>query len=161
MTKVEYLAWFTEVLQPTEPTFRLIPHDKVDFKLTERSFSLGQLLGHIPGSLAFFAKVVNNEELPFKSMREIMVANRRQPSVGVDEGIRFLQSSVSTFENAVGRLSDDQFQSALLDTPQKGRVSYWRYCAFALEHHIHHLMEMHVCLRVLGVDVNTKSLYVG
>jgi uncharacterized damage-inducible protein DinB len=161
MTKAQYLAWFDEVLQPTEPTFRLVPPDKVDFKLTEKSFTIGQLLSHIPGALSFFAKVMNQEELPFKSLREIMVANRRHPSANVEEGIHFLELSVASFKRALERLTEEQFQTAELDTPQKGRVAYWRYCAFALEHHIHHLMELHICLRSLGVEVNTKSLYYG
>ncbi len=159
MTKAAYLEWFTEVLRPTEPTFRLVPHEKIDFKLTERSFSIGQLLGHIPASLSFFAGVISNNEPPLKSMREIMVANRRQDSLTVEEGVQSLRKGIASFERAVGQLTEPQFQSALLDTPQKGRTPYWRYCAFAVEHHIHHLMELHINLRVLGIDVNTKTLY--
>jgi len=161
MTKAEYLAWFNEVLQPTEPTFRLVPADKLDFKLTEGSFTIGQLLSHIPGALRYNEKVLRQEELPYKSVREILVANRRHPSVTVDEGIAFLLKAGSGFANAVESLKESQFQHELLDTPQKGRVPYWRFCAFVLEHHIHHVMELHIALRALGVQVNTKSLYFG
>lgn len=161
MTKVQYLAWFDEVVKPTEAIFSRVPRDKLDWKLTEKSFTLGQLLRHIPGSLAFFGMVMNNEELPYKTLREIMVANRNHESSTVEEGIARLRECVQKFKSAVERLSEEQFQHGLLDTPQKGTVHYWRYCAFALEHHIHHLMELHVNLKVLGVDVSTKSLYVG
>jgi uncharacterized damage-inducible protein DinB len=161
MTKAEYLSWFDEVLQPREPTFRLIPDDKIDFRLTDHSFTLGQQLSHISGALAFFARVLRHEEVPYKSLREIMVANRRQPSVNVDDGIRYLRTGIAAMRRAIEELTDEQFAGAMLDTPQRGRTQYWRYCLFAMEHHIHHLMEVHICLRVLGVEVNTKSLYVG
>jgi uncharacterized damage-inducible protein DinB len=161
MTKAQYLSWFDEVLQPTEPTFRRVPSDKLEFRLTERGFTVGQLLSHIPASLRFFSIVLNNEEPPLKSMREILVANRRQGSATVEEGVRYLTSATHAFKQSVEKLTEDQFQNDLLDTPQKGRVHYWRYCAFAIEHHIHHLMELHLSLKVLGVDVNTQSLYVG
>ncbi len=161
MTKAEYLAWFDDVLQPTESTFRLVPADKLGFQLTPRSFTVGQQLRHIPGSFAYMAKVINQEELPYKSVREILVANRRHPSATVDEAIEGLDQAREVFKNAILRLTEDQFQSGLIDTPQKGRVPYWRYGAFALEHHIHHLMELHLCLRILSVDVNTKTLYQG
>jgi uncharacterized damage-inducible protein DinB len=161
MTKAQYLDWFDEVVKPTEEIFRRVPSDKLDWKLTERSFTLGQLLRHIPGALAFFAMVMNSEDLPYKSLREIMVANRNHESSTVEEAIARLNECIAKFRGAVENLSEQQFQNETLDTPQKGRVHYWRYCAFALEHHIHHLMEMHLNLKVLGVDVNTKSLYVG
>jgi hypothetical protein len=161
MTKEQYLSWFDEVVKPTEVLFHRVPADKLTWKLTPNSFTLGQLLRHIPGALAFMAKVIGGEELPCKSFREIMVANRSHASATVEEGIESLASSVTTFKNAVASLSETQFQNEMLDTPQWGRTFYWRYCAFVLEHHIHHLMELHLNLKVLGVDVNTKSLYVG
>ena len=161
MTKEQYLSWFDEVVKPTETLFRRVPVDKVEFKLTEKSFTIGQQLAHIPASLDFLAMVVAREKLPLNSMREILVANRHQHSVAVEQGIESLRRATEDFKGAVEKLSEEEFQAGLLDTPQKGRVPYWRYCAFALEHHIHHLMELHLNLKVLGVDVNTKSLYVG
>ena len=161
MTKAQYLSWFDEVVGPTESIFRLVPPDKLDWKLTEESFTLGQLLRHMPGALFFFAKVINNEEWPAKSLREVMVANRTHPSTTVEEAIAKLGSSTIAFKGAIDALSEEQFQNEMVDTPQKGRVGYWRYCAFALEHHIHHVMEMHLNLKLLGVKVNTKTLYTG
>lgn len=161
MTKAQYLSWFDEVVDPTETVFRLIPAEKLQWKLTETSFSIGQLLRHIPAALEFFAKVLKGEDLPVRSMREIMVANRHQESATVEEAVRQMRSVVPMFKAAVEALDEDQFQNAMLDTPQKGRTFYWRYCAFALEHHIHHLMELHLNLKVLGVRVNTRTLYAG
>lgn len=161
MTKAQYLSWFDEVLQPTEPTFLRAPSDKLDFKLTERSFTIGQQMSHMPAAFAFMAKVINHEELPFNSVRAILVANRHQPSATAEEGIMYLRNATIAFKQAVQKLAEEQFQSEMLATPQIGQVLYWRYCAFALEHHIHHLMELHLCLRFLQVDVNTKTLYVG
>jgi hypothetical protein len=90
-----------------------------------------------------------------------MVANRTHPSSTVEEAVARLGLATTAFKNAVDALSEEKFRNEMLDTPQKGRVFYWRYCAFALEHHIHHVMELHLNLKVLGVKVNTKTLYVG
>jgi len=139
--------------------FLLVPSDRLDWKATPTSFTVGQLLNHIPRSLWFITKVMNGEELPLKSMREIFVANRRQASSGPEEAIQLLATCVSDFKAAIQKLGDERFQNGLVDTPQKGRIPYWRYAAFALEHHIHHLMELHMCLKLLGVKVNTGTLY--
>ncbi len=161
MTKAQYLSWLDEVVGPTESVFHLVPEDKLDWKLTETSFTIGQLLKHMPVSLEFFAKVMNHEPLPVRTMREIMIANRYQPSATVDEAVMGMRWATSKFKEVVSALPEDTFQNDELDTPQKGRVPYWRYCAFAIEHHIHHLMELHLNLKVLGIRVNTKTLYAG
>lgn len=160
MTIQQYRSWFDEVLAPTEPMFRLVPPEKLDWKITETSFTLGQLLNHMPRAFWFMAKVINKEELPLKSMREIFVSNRRQQSSTPEEAVELLRSSTHSYKQAIAALSEDQFQNGILDTPQKGPVPYWRYAAFSLEHHIHHLMELHLSLKVLGVKVNTGTLYV-
>jgi hypothetical protein len=72
-----------------------------------------------------------------------------------------LQESATEFKNAVGLYSDETFQKKIILTPQIGNVPVWRFCAFVLEHHIHHLMELHLSLKILGVPVDTRSLYAG
>jgi len=96
-----------------------------------------------------------------RSMREILVSNRRQPTSTIGEAIGYLHSSVDDFKWAVERLGDERFAKEVLDTPQRGKIPAWRLCVFTLEHHIHHLMELHLCLKVLGVNADTWTLYVG
>ncbi|HEX9655675.1 MAG TPA: DinB family protein [Bacteroidota bacterium] len=155
------MSWFDEVTGPTEAMFRLVPPDKIDSRATPSSFSLGQLLSHIPRSLSYNTKVLRQEELPLKSLREIFVANRRHSSSTVEEGCSLLGSALDEFRSAVRALDDNRFQTEQISTPQKGEVPRWRFCAFVLEHHIHHLMELHISLKLLGVSVNTGTLYKG
>jgi hypothetical protein len=157
----QYQQWFDEVVRPTAPMMQLIPPDSLEWKLTERSFTLGQLIDHIPKSLWYNTKVLRGEELPLKSMREIFVANRRQPSATVEAAVDSFSRHAGDFRQAVGELGDDRFLNGELDTPQLGRIPYWRFSAFVLEHHIHHLMELHLNLKVLGVGVHTGLLYAG
>jgi hypothetical protein len=37
----------------------------------------------------------------------------------------------------------------------------WRFAVFVAEHHLNHKMELHMYLRLLGVKVNTGTLYAG
>ena len=159
MTIDQYLSWFDEVIRPTEPMFRLVPDSKLDWRLTPTSFSLGQLISHMPRALWFNARVVDQAGIPLKSIREILIANRRQPSSSVDDAVTSLYGSVTDFREAVTRLGNDRFQSAMLETRQRGPTLAWRHCLFTVEHHIHHLMELHIGLKSLGVNVNTRTLY--
>ncbi len=160
MTIAGYLTWFDEVVAPTEPMIRLVEDRFLESKLTERSFTIGQLIAHLPRSLRFNTKVLQaKEDLP--TMREILLSNRRHPTSTVEESVDLLNKSILLFKEAVNELDDDQFQKKIISTPQMGNVVVWRFCVFVIEHQIHHMMELHLSLKVLGLPVNTKTLYAG
>ena len=148
-------------MAPTEPLFRRVPADKLEYRLTETSFSIGQLLRHIPGSLSYMARVINREEVEWKSLREVLLANRKHGSATVNEAIELLAKNKALLRSSIDNLTEGDFQRGVLDTPQLGKVPHWRYGAFVVEHHIHHFMELHLTLKSMGVSVNTKTLYVG
>lgn len=110
--------------------FQRVPADKLGWKLTESSFTLGQQLGHIPGALLFFAGVLNWEQQRVKSLREIFLVNRRQPSLSVAEGLAHLERSIAGFKSAVRKAGEQRFQTEMLQTRQFGQVVFWRYCFF-------------------------------
>lgn len=159
MTVQQYLGWYDEVLAPTERMIRLVPPDKLGWKLTENSFTLGQLIDHLGKALWFNAKVLGGEEWPLKSMREILVSNRRHSEATIEGAVEAFEKSRQRFRDVVERLGDETFQTGEINTPQRGRHHVWRFAAFVVEHHIHHLMELHICLKVLGVKVHTGTLY--
>lgn len=161
MTIAQYLSWYDEVLAPTEPMIRLVPSEKLDWKLTGTSFTLGQLIAHIPGSLLFNGKVMGGEEWPMKSMREILVSNRHQQSATVEESVSLLHDAQGRFRNAVLAIGDERFQLGEIDTPQRGRMFIWHFALFVLRHHTYHLEELHLNLKVLGIKVHTGTLYRG
>ncbi len=160
MTSDQYLVWFDEVVEPTENMMRMVEANFSDWKPTERSFSIGQLIAHLPLALRFNAMVLRQQEgLP--TLREILIRNRRHPSATVDEAVSMFQEAMSEFKVSVRAYNNQEFQSKIIATPQKGSVPVWRFCAFVLEHHIHHLMELHLSLKILGIPVDTKTLYSG
>lgn len=159
MTVQEYLAWFDDTIQATKSLYALVPPDKLDWKPTENSFSLGQLIEHIPRALWFNAKVIASEDVPLKSLREILIANRRQQGATVDNALQHLAEYSSRFRQILMNLGDEKFQRSAVDTPQWGMLPVWRFVIFTLEHHLNHKMELHMCLRLLGVKVNTLTLY--
>ena len=160
MTSADYLIWFDEVVAPTEPMIRLVEPGFIDWKPTERSFAIGQLISHIPQALHFNAGVLQ-EKKGLPSLRGILTANRHQPSATVEESVALLRDGIRVFKEAVRTLEDRQFQTKVISTPQKGDITVCRFCLFVVEHHIHHLMELHLSLKILGFPVDTRSLYTG
>lgn len=159
VTIQHYLAWFDDAMQATKNLYALVPSEKLEWKPTERSFSLGQLIEHIPRSLWFNGKVIASENVPLKSLREILVANRRQQSAKVDEASLHLAECSEGFRRTIRNLGEERFQHADVSTPQWGILPIWRFAIFVLEHHLNHKMELHMYLRLLGVNVDTLTLY--
>jgi uncharacterized damage-inducible protein DinB len=159
MTLQDYLSYFDDVVRPTEQLFRLIPADKLDWKPTDNSFSLGQQIAHIAGALGVYARGIARGDWGFKSMRERFVLNRRTPTMTVEEAIYLLNENCVEFRKIVGALSEEEFDKGEVDSPQLGRAPRWRLAMLAVEHHINHKAELFMALKQLGVAVNTGNLY--
>ena len=161
MTLQNYLAYFDTIYTPTEPLFRLVPADKIDWKPTEKSFTTGQLMSHIGGALHVYGHGITTGSWGFSSMREILVRNRSQDSLAVEAAVQKLRSCYAEFTRCVGGLTKEEFSHGEVETPQLGRVPRWRIAMLGAEHHINHKAELFMYLKFLGVEVHTGTLYRG
>lgn len=159
MKPQDYLRYVDGIVQSTEQLFQLIPPDKIDWKPTEKSFTLGQQIAHLSSALGVYARGISSGDWGFQSMRERFVLNRHTPSMNVDDAVRTLNESHMEFNRLIGSLSEDEFNNSEMDSPQLGRVPRWRLAMLAVEHHINHKAEIFMYLKLLGVNVHTGNLY--
>lgn len=162
MTLQNYLSYIDYMVQTTDHLFRQIPADKIDWKPTESSFTIGQQLAHLVGALEVYAKGMTSGEWGFQTIRERFLQNRRTPSVSVDEAINLLHENHKKFKSIVGALREEEFQGGEIDTPQLGyKAPRWRIGMLAIEHHLNHKTELFMYLKMMGVKVNSAHLYRG
>lgn len=159
MTIQNYLSYCDDIIPPTEQLFLLIPADKIEWKPTENSFTLGQQIAHISGALSVYGRGIAKGDWGFKSMRERFVLNRRTPSVSIEKAVADLKQGYAEFRSLLGNLSEEEFNDGEIDSPQLGRAPRWRLAMLAIEHHINHKAELFMSLKQLGVSVNTGNLY--
>ncbi len=159
MTIQNFLSYCDDIIPPTEQLFRLIPPDKIGWKPTDASFTLGQQIAHISGGLTVYGRGIAGGDWGFKSMRERFVLNRRTPSASVDEAVADLKKGYEEFRSLLAGLTEQEFNEGEVDSPQLGRVPRWRLAMLAVEHHINHKAELFMCLKQLGISVNTGNLY--
>lgn len=159
MTLKNYLTYFDEMMEPTIPMFRLVPADKIDWKPFDNAFTTGQLMAHMAISLEVYGGGLRQGDWGVRSMREIFVRNRHTPSYPVDEAVEALHKTYQKFRDAVGSMTEEEFSKGEVDSPQLGRVPRWRLAMLAVEHHVNHRAELFMYLRMMGVKVNTGTLY--
>ncbi len=162
MTLHNYLAYYDYLIETTEHLFLNIPPDKLDWKPTESSFTIGQQLTHLVGALEVYAHGITRGEWGFSSLRERFLMNRRTPSITVDEALMKLKENYSLFRTSLAALTEEEFNTVEIETPQLGgKAPRWRIGMLAIEHHLNHKTELYMYLKFLGVKVNSAHLYRG
>jgi hypothetical protein len=159
MTVHDFIAYFDDVINTTEALFRKVPPEAVTWKPEDRSFTLGQQMRHMAEALGAFSRGLFGEPWGFASVREIVVANRTTASSPAEESILLLRSNYALLREKLGKLSEEDFNGLMLDTPQLGRVPFWNIALFGLEHHLTHKAELFMSLKMFGVQVHTGHLY--
>jgi hypothetical protein len=159
MTVSQFHSYAIDILKPTELLFQLVPPEQTGWKPTDNSFSAGQLMYHIAGALQFNADGIARNEWSMPSLRHIFVANRRTPTASVEEALMLYRETSLFFLNVFKKMSDPEFQTAEVDSPQLGRAPKWRVALFALDHHLNHKAELFMYLKFMGVKVTTRELY--
>lgn len=161
MTVHQFQDYARTVLAPTEPMFRLVPETKTDWKPTESSFTAGQLMYHIADALHFNADGIGKNKWAVPSMRHVFLANRKTPGSSVADAVQYYRATSAEFLQVFNAMEDDEFQQGEVDSVQIGRAQKWRVALFALEHHCNHKAELFMYLKLMGVAVSTKNLYIG
>lgn len=159
MTPLQFQAYAELQLAPTEALFLLVPPEHKDWKPTEESFTAGQLMYHMAYALRFNANGILKNEWALPSLRHVFITNRRTPSAGVEECVSLYRENRQYFLDIFTTMSNEEFQTAELDTLQLGRAQKWKMSLFALEHHLNHKAELFMYLKLMGMKVTSKDLY--
>jgi hypothetical protein len=159
MTPLQFQAYAELQLAPTEALFLLVPPEQKDWKPTEESFTAGQLMYHMAYALKFNANGILKNEWALPSLRHVFITNRRTPSASVEECVSLYRENKQYFLDIFTTMSDEEFQTAELDTLQLGRAQKWKMSLFALEHHLNHKAELFMYLKLMGMKVTSKELY--
>ena len=159
MTLQNYLQYFDEMFRPTEALFRMVPSDKIDWRPTDNSFTVGQLLAHIAGAIGMYGRGLAHGDWGYRSMREILLRNRHTPTITVEEAVETLKKNYEEFSRVLHTLTEEEFDVGEIDSPQLGRVPRWRLAMLAVEHHVNHRAELFMYLKILGVKVHSGHLY--
>lgn len=161
MTPLQFISYAEQMLRPTEPLFALIPQDKIEWKPTPESFSCGQLMMHMAQALRFNADGIAKNEWALPSLRHIFLANRRVESATREQAIALYKENAEYFYNVFRSMSEGEFVTATINTPQFGLQEKWRYALFAVAHHLNHKAELFMYLKTLGATVGSRELYGG
>ena len=164
-----FIGYMDKLRPSTETLMKMAPKDKLNWKPAEGNFlTLGQVLEHLTtgleGARCFITgdwgvELTPEGELPPEM--EMLPPAEKFPSCDPDTALKKLDESYRSAKESLGKLSEEEFRSKMVKAPWGEEGAMWAMLLSLLEHQINHKYQLFFYLKMLGLPVNTITLYMG
>ena len=161
MTKNEFAEMVLQSVQPAEKLIAMVPADKLDWKPGPTFMSLGQVLCHLSDGLGGGLESVVSGKWPSTEEMEAGMKLENMPSCGVQEALSKLEKDKAILRTTLDGISEDDFTNRVVSVPWGWKAKFEIMSVNFLEHFNNHKMQLFTYLKLLGLPVNTQSLYGG
>ena len=162
MTKNEFYELVMEAYKPAETLIGMAPADKLEWRPAPSFMSLGQVIEHISHGLGDDVRCLITNHWPFTT--EQMVEGMKlenMPACSVQEALKRIRKDRSGLREVIDGLSEKEFTEKVVSTPWGWSGKLERMLVLFREHFTNHKMQLFTYLKLLGLPVNTETLYGG
>ncbi|MBI2267590.1 MAG: DinB family protein [Armatimonadetes bacterium] len=143
----------------TRKLISLVPEGKENYAPAPGFMPLGALLRHLGESLGFLKMVVTDG---FPSQKDVLEAQTRPPqSATPSEAIQAIEKNYKEFRELSEKMTPDFYNKGIVKTPFMGDAPCWLVLAGGAEHLINHKHQLFIYLKLMGMPVDTGTLYSG
>lgn len=161
MTPKQFIEYAESIYRPTAKLISLAPAGQLDWKpAAGNSMTLGQLLHHLSTCPGIFVAAVNNAFPPADAFQKFIQEDLKHtttPEVAAREASRGWEEAKATLSG----VSEADFQTKLVNIPWGPPIPLWRASLGMAEHWANHKYQLFFYLKLLGLPVNTMTLYMG
>jgi len=159
MTKNEFYEVVMDSYRPTEKLIGMVPADKLDWRPGRTFMSAGQLICHLSDGLGGgFEMMISGKWPSMKEMEEGMKLENL-PSCSSHEALDKLEKDKKTLRQVLDGMSEQDFTNKVFSVPWGWKAKTERMGIGFLEHFNNHKMQLFTYLKLLGLPVNTETLY--
>jgi uncharacterized damage-inducible protein DinB len=159
MTKNEYYEVVMENYRPAEKLISMVPADKLNWKPGPTFMSVGQVLCHLSdGFGGGFDMLLSGKWPSMEEMGEGMKLENL-PSCSPQEALDKLEKDKKILREVLDGLSAEDFTNKVVSVPWGMTAKVERMAISFLEHFTNHKMQLFTYLKLLGLPVNTETLY--
>ncbi len=83
------------------------------------------------------------------------------PSCDAQEALAKLEEDKATLRDVMARFTEEEFANKVFSVPWGWKGSLERMSLEFRDHFAHHKMQLFLYLKLLGLPVNTETLYMG
>ncbi len=161
MKKNEFCDYTLDPYPPAESMIRMVPADKLDWKPSPNFMSLGQLISRLSGGLGSDLQmpIAGNWPTPEEMGESMKLENL--PSCTVEEALKRLEEDKAKLRGVISGLTQKDFTNRVVSVPWGWQGRMERMALSFHEHFTNHKMQLFLYLKLLGLPVNTQTLYFG
>jgi hypothetical protein len=159
MTKSEFYEVAMQSFRPAEKLIGMVPAEKLNWKPGPTFMSLGQVVCHLSDGLGSGFEMLLSGKWPSSEEMEAGMKLENMPSSGVQEALGKLEKDKKVLRAALDGISEADFTNRVLSVPWGWKAKVEILGVSFLGHFNNHKMQLFTYLKLLGLPVNTETLY--
>jgi len=161
MTKSEFYDLVMAAYRPTEKMISMVPPDKLTWRPGPTFMSVGQVLCHLGTGMGEEFGMLLTGKWPSMAEMEQAMKLENMPSCGIQEALDKLAKDKTTLRTVLDGIPEADFAARIVSVPWGWEGKLEIMAINFLGHTLHHKMQLFTYLKLLGLPVNTETLYGG
>jgi hypothetical protein len=159
MTKDEYYDFAMQAYQPALKMIGMVPADKLGWRPAPNFMSLGQLICHLSDGLGEGLRWLTTGNWP--TMEEMAEGMKLEnlPTCTVAEARAKLEKDQTTLREVLAGISPEDFAQRVVTVPWGAGGKLEKMALYFREHFTNHKQQLFTYLKLLGLPVDTSTLY--
>ena len=154
MKKDAFCQHCIDSYRPVENMLKMVPADKLDWKPGENFMNVGELIAHLCEGIGGELKMLVTGDWPGHSEGPM-------PKCNAVEGLNKLEKDKTVLRELIAGISEEDFANRQATTPWGASGTIEKMGFDFREHFTNHKMQLFTYLKLLGLPVNTQTLYIG
>jgi hypothetical protein len=159
MTKNEFYEVVMDSYRPTEKLIGMVSADKLNWRPGPTFMSVGQLICHLSDGLGGGFEMLLSGKWPSTEEMEEGMKLENLPSCSPKEALGKLEKDKKTLRQVLDGVTQKDFTNKVVSVPWGWKAKTERMGIGFLEHFTNHKMQLFTYLKLLGLPVNTETLY--
>ena len=159
MTKGEFYDVVMENYAPVEKLIGMVPADKLSWRPGPSFMNFGQVLCHLSDGMGGgFEMLLSGKWPPMEEMEEGMKLENL-PACSPQEALDKLEKDKGILRKTLDGLTEEEFTNKVVTVPWGWKAKMERMGIGFLQHFTNHKVQLFMYLKLLGLPVNTQTLY--
>jgi hypothetical protein len=159
--KDDYYQYALAAFRPAENMLKMISPDKLDYRPAPNFMSIGQLICHLGDGIGTELRMVINNSFPKAEEMSGPPELAKFPTCTVEEALSKLEKDKTTLLEILAGITEEEFATKIVSVPWGWTSNLERMALDFREHFVNHKMQLFTYLKLLGLPVNTQTLYFG
>ena len=159
MTKNDFYELVMQAYGPAEAMIRMVPADKLSWRPGPNFMSLGQVICHLASGLGSDLQCLASGVWPKPDEMAEALKLENMPSCTSEEAAERLQKDKAMLRETLDGISEEDFTEKIVSVPWGWHAKLERMLVLFREHFTNHKMQLFLYLKLLGLPVNTETLY--